>query len=98
MSGGVEPWGAGQGPPGAGWGGGWGGGGGVAAPGGRGGGGVVFGGLGVHNKNPPLEAHLGSAASVEAVKAAVVFGVAEQWLDRLFAFAVALLAVFCRQQ
>jgi len=35
---------------------------------------------------------------VEAVEGAVVFGVAEQGLDRLFAFAVPLLAVFCRQQ
>src|SRR5215211_3666282 len=46
-----------------------------------------------HHQQSPLEAHLGAASSVEAVDAAVVLGVAEQRLDRLFAFSIALVAV-----
>jgi hypothetical protein len=47
-----------------------------------------------HHQQSSLEPHLGSASSVEAVDAAVVFGVAEQRLDRLFAFSISLLAMF----
>jgi hypothetical protein len=50
-----------------------------------------------HHQQSPLEAHLGPASSVEAVKAAVVFGVAEQGLDGLLAFSVALVAVLGAQ-
>ena len=41
-----------------------------------------------HHQQSPLEAHLGPASSVEPVDAAVVLGVAEQRLDRLFAFSI----------
>ena len=46
-----------------------------------------------HHQQSPLEAHLGSASSVEAVDAVVVLGVAEQGLDRLFAFSIPVMAV-----
>ena len=46
-----------------------------------------------HHQQSPLEAHLGSASSVKAGDAAVVFGVAEERLDGLFAFSIALMAV-----
>jgi len=46
-----------------------------------------------HHQQAPLEAHLGPASSVESVDAAVVFGVAEQRLDCLFALSIPLLAV-----
>src|SRR3954470_2156547 len=56
---------------------------------------VKLGQVVARHQESPLGAHLGPAASVKSVGAVVVFGVAEQRLDRLLACAIEPPAVLC---